>query len=140
MVYGVALGPGDPELLTIKALRILQESDVIFYPGSTFNGVQKSFVYPLLEFHNLRDKDLRGFYLEMSDDRSQSKKVYETTAFEIQKLATQGKKVVIVCEGDMLHKKIVEVRQLYFETPSNFNPSLGISHSYLSLSLSFFSA
>ena len=101
MVYGVALGPGDPELLTIKALRILQESDVIFYPGSTFNGVQKSFVYPLLEFHNLRNKDLRGFYLEMSDDRSQSKKIYETTAFEIQKLANQGKKVAIVCEGDL---------------------------------------
>ncbi|WP_299624864.1 precorrin-2 C(20)-methyltransferase [uncultured Tenacibaculum sp.] len=101
MVYGVALGPGDPELLTIKALRILQESDVIFYPGSTFKGVQKSFVYPLLEYHNLRDKDLRGFYLEMSDNRSQSKKVYETTAFEIQKLAAKGKKVAIVCEGDL---------------------------------------
>ncbi|SNR16573.1 precorrin-2 C(20)-methyltransferase [Tenacibaculum jejuense] len=101
MVYGVALGPGDPELLTIKALRILQESDVIFYPGSTFKGVQKSFVYPLLEYHNLKDKDLRGFYLEMSDNRSQSKRVYETTAFEIQKLAAKGKKVAIVCEGDL---------------------------------------
>ncbi|WP_075343170.1 precorrin-2 C(20)-methyltransferase [Tenacibaculum agarivorans] len=101
MVYGVALGPGDPELLTIKALRILQESDVIFYPGSTFKGEQKSFVYSLLEYHNLKDKDLRGFYLEMSDNRSQSKKVYETTAFEIQKLATKGKKVAIVCEGDL---------------------------------------
>ncbi|CAM1343231.1 precorrin-2 C(20)-methyltransferase [Tenacibaculum amylolyticum] len=101
MVYGVALGPGDPELITIKGLRVLQESDVIFYPGSTFKGMQKSYVYPLLSYHNLEDKDLRGFYLEMSDDRSQSKKVYENTASEVQKLVAEGKKVAIVCEGDL---------------------------------------
>lgn len=101
MVYGVALGPGDPELVTIKALRVLQESDIIFYPGSIFKGIQKSYVYPLLEYHNLEDKDLRGFYLEMSDDRSQSKKIYELTALEVQKLVVEGKKVAIVCEGDL---------------------------------------
>jgi len=33
-IYGVALGPGDPELITIKALKCLQKSDVIYYPGS----------------------------------------------------------------------------------------------------------
>lgn len=101
MVYGVALGPGDPELLTIKALRVLKESDVIFYPGSSYQGVKKSYVYPLLKYHQLKDKNLRGFYLEMSDDRSQSKKVYASTAKEIQQLVKIGKKVAVVCEGDL---------------------------------------
>lgn len=31
--YGVSVGPGDPELLTIKAVNILKNSDVIFLPS-----------------------------------------------------------------------------------------------------------
>ena len=27
--YGVSMGPGDPELMTVKAVRILKEADVI---------------------------------------------------------------------------------------------------------------
>ena len=101
MVYGVALGPGDPELLTIKALRVLQESDVIFYPGSSFQGKKKSYLFPLLSYHNLESKELRGFYLDMSDDRTQAKEVYYSTAREIQELTNSGKKVSVVCEGDL---------------------------------------
>ena len=33
-LYGVGIGPGDPELLTLKALRIIRESPVIALPGS----------------------------------------------------------------------------------------------------------
>ena len=31
-LYGVGVGPGDPELLTLQAVRIIRESDVIFAP------------------------------------------------------------------------------------------------------------
>lgn len=37
MVYFIGVGPGDPELLTIKALKIIQISDVIIYAGSLIN-------------------------------------------------------------------------------------------------------
>ena len=33
MLIGLGLGPGDPELLTLKAIRILKESDKVFVPG-----------------------------------------------------------------------------------------------------------
>lgn len=32
-LYGIGVGPGDPELLTLQAVRIIRESDVIFAPG-----------------------------------------------------------------------------------------------------------
>ncbi|MDY8136634.1 precorrin-2 C(20)-methyltransferase [Aquimarina sp. 2201CG5-10] len=100
-IYGIALGPGDPELLTLKALRILKEVDLIFYPGSVAKGVKKSFVYPILQYHGLEDKELKGFFLEMSNDRKQASEVYEATAKEIAIASSSGKKIAVVCEGDI---------------------------------------
>ena len=31
-LYGIGVGPGDPELLTLKAYKILNQADVIFCP------------------------------------------------------------------------------------------------------------
>lgn len=45
--YGIGVGPGDPELLTIKAVKILQSSDVIYVP--TKSTVDKSFAYSIIQ-------------------------------------------------------------------------------------------
>lgn len=100
-IYGVALGPGDPELLTLKALRILKEADLIFYPGSINKGIKKSFVLPILQYHGLDTKELKGFFLKMSDDRKQATEIYRSTAKEIKEAYHLGKKIAIVCEGDI---------------------------------------
>ena len=36
-VFFVGSGPGDPELITIKAKRLLEKADVIIYSGSLLN-------------------------------------------------------------------------------------------------------
>ena len=32
-LYGIGIGPGDPELLTLKAVRLIRENEVIALPG-----------------------------------------------------------------------------------------------------------
>ena len=33
-LYGVGVGPGDPELMTLKAVRMIRENDIIAVPGA----------------------------------------------------------------------------------------------------------
>ena len=37
-LYGVGVGPGDPELITLKALRLTKEADILAFPGENPNG------------------------------------------------------------------------------------------------------
>ena len=39
VIYAVGLGPGDYEMITLKAKKVLEESDIIFLSGGkVFNG------------------------------------------------------------------------------------------------------
>ena len=37
-LYGVGVGPGDPELITVKAVRIIKTADIIFTAASPKNA------------------------------------------------------------------------------------------------------
>ncbi|MFR2649516.1 MAG: SAM-dependent methyltransferase, partial [Blautia coccoides] len=45
-LFGLGVGPGDPELLTLKALRLIRESEVIAVPG---NDVKESVAYKIVK-------------------------------------------------------------------------------------------
>ena len=49
ILYGIGVGPGDPELLTLKAQRLINDSDVVAYPApETGDGIALEIVRPLL--------------------------------------------------------------------------------------------
>ena len=51
---GVGLGPGDPELITVKGLKALLAADVVFYPATDISeGGQVSFSARILDGLNL---------------------------------------------------------------------------------------
>ncbi len=79
-VYFVGFGPGDVELLTLKAYRLLKEADLIIYPGSI---IEEKF---LSEFEGQKINS-HGMKLE---------EIVET----IERAVREGKKVVRVQSGD----------------------------------------
>ncbi len=101
-IFGVSLGPGDPDLITVKALKALKESDLIFFPGSlTRDGRTESYVRPMLDSYGLDEEKLHGFYLIMGLDRTAAEETYRETALKIILAWNEGKKISIVCEGDL---------------------------------------
>lgn len=101
-IFGVALGPGDPDLLTIKGLKILQKVDLIYYPGAKFpSGRRASYAWSILEQLDLDPQKCRGFYLAMKDDREEAEATYWAVFQEIMEAYQAGKTIAIVSEGDL---------------------------------------
>lgn len=101
-IYGVALGPGDPDLITVKALKCLQESDVIFFPGSyDKEGNKTSFSKNILDHLDLDSDKMRGIFLEMRSDRIHAEKIYESCYAEMFDLYKEGNIISFVSEGDI---------------------------------------
>lgn len=68
ILYGVGVGVGDPEMMTIKAARILKESDLICIPSS---DRQKCRAFRIAEaaVPEIGNKEILGIDIEMSIDR-----------------------------------------------------------------------
>ena len=95
-ISGVSLGPGEPELITLKALKALQEADVIYCPGTQ----AKSRARDILEALPIKMDRVRLFHVPMSKDRTLANQAYDAICAEIADLVAMGKNVAITAEGD----------------------------------------
>jgi precorrin-4/cobalt-precorrin-4 C11-methyltransferase len=57
-VYFVGAGPGDPELLTIKAKRLMEKTEICVYAGSLINPEVLDYLPSSAEKHNSANMDL----------------------------------------------------------------------------------
>lgn len=99
-ITGVGLGPGDPDLITVKGLRMLQLADVIFYPASAIGEERvSSFSLPILQKLDVSEKAVPLLLPMNSADRE---RCYLEAYALIRKEYDKGLKVVVVSEGDIL--------------------------------------
>ncbi|WP_289004885.1 precorrin-2 C(20)-methyltransferase [uncultured Parabacteroides sp.] len=97
----VSLGPGEPELITVKGLRQLQKADIIYCPA-TRNRQRESIsrAADIVRALEINETAIHCFILPMSKDRTEAWKVYDTLYNEAATQYVEGKQIVIVAEGD----------------------------------------
>ncbi|MED4533309.1 precorrin-2 C(20)-methyltransferase [Metabacillus fastidiosus] len=100
-LYGVGVGPGDPELITVKAFRTLKEADVIAYPKKLKGS--KSYAHRIIDcYFQPEEKDMLGLVFPMTKDPDILEKKWTETVELVWEQLTQGKDVAFVTEGDPL--------------------------------------
>lgn len=99
IVYLVGVGPGDPELLTLKAARIIRQADVIAYPQKPGEA---SLALNIAQQHVSSNSEKLPVEMPMKVDRQAGQNAYDRAARKIVERIKQGKSVVYLCEGDPL--------------------------------------
>ena len=96
-LYGLGVGPGDPELITLKALRLLRAAAVVAYPApETGDSLARAIVAPHLP-GGQTEIVLR---MPMVASRFPAREVYDRAAVEIGGHLDAGRDVAVLCEGD----------------------------------------
>ncbi len=98
-LYGIGVGPSDPELLSLKAVKYIKTAQLIAYPTNK-QGV--SFAREIASPYIDNDAQEFGFYIPMKTDRSAANIEYDKAATHIEAHLTNGKNVACLCEGDSL--------------------------------------
>lgn len=105
--FGVGVGPGDPELLTLKAFKLIQSAPVIAYLlGESGNAQAKQIARLALDERQTAlgpmACDEIVIKMPMSKDRNLANQAYDDGAVRIREKLKAGKDVVFLCEGDPL--------------------------------------
>ncbi|HBR17301.1 MAG: precorrin-2 C(20)-methyltransferase [Deltaproteobacteria bacterium RIFCSPLOWO2_12_FULL_43_16] len=101
ILYGVGIGPGDPELLTLKAVAILKKADVIAVPKSKEEADSRalSIVEKMVD---CKGKEILELILPMTKEKEILAKARKEVAALISEKLKQGKVVACITLGDPL--------------------------------------
>lgn len=99
-LYGIGIGPGDPELLTLKAVRLIRECGVIAVPGKE---AKKSIAYRIAvqAVPELSEKQLLALDMPMTKDRKVLEASFRAAADLLEEQLNAGRDVAFLTLGDV---------------------------------------
>ncbi|MEV4624769.1 precorrin-2 C(20)-methyltransferase [Micromonospora sp. NPDC049523] len=104
-LYGVGLGPGDPELVTVKAARLVERADVIAYHSARHGrSVARTIAEPYLRDGQIEEALTYPVTTEKPEHpdgyRAEIEEFYAASAARLAAHLDAGRDVVVLCEGD----------------------------------------
>ncbi len=97
ILYGIGVGPGDPELITLKALRVLQSVPVIAWPAPLEgDSIARRIAAP----HIVHDPEEIPIRMQIEATQFPDRSVYDQAAQKIGAHLEAGRDVAALCEGD----------------------------------------
>ncbi len=114
-LYGLGVGPGDPELITVKAYRKLKDCPVIAYPKKRKGS--KSYAHQIVDVYLKSDeKDMLGLVFPMTKDPVILEREWLNTVEVVWEKLKEGKDVAFVTEGDpLLYSTFIHMMNLMKE-------------------------
>lgn len=99
ILYGIGVGPGDPELMTLKAVRLIEENEVIAVPGA---NVKETVAYKIAvqAVPSLAKKELLPIHMPMTHDKAEMEENHRKGAQVLAEYLEKGKNVVFLTLGD----------------------------------------
>jgi precorrin-2/cobalt-factor-2 C20-methyltransferase len=99
ILYGVGVGPGDPELLTLKAIRIIKECEVIAIPDS---GKDNCIAYQIVEkaMAEIAQKEIISVDMPMTKDKAVLEESHRKGTELIAGYLEKGTSVAFLTIGD----------------------------------------
>lgn len=116
--YGIGVGPGDPELVTLKAIRAIESLDVLVVPSGNSEG--KSEAYLIAESYVQPHTTVASRHFPMTKDVTRRDEQLAVIAREIVSMMEEGKRVGFLTLGDpMVYSTYVYLlRRIHLVSPT----------------------
>ncbi|MBM4288772.1 MAG: precorrin-2 C(20)-methyltransferase [Deltaproteobacteria bacterium] len=99
VLYGIGVGPGDPELITLKALRVLERVPYVFAAASTKNDY--SLALNIVR-HYIAQAEVEPLHFPMTSDRGILEQAWEANARKVLEVLQRGQDAAFLTIGDPL--------------------------------------
>lgn len=97
-LYGVGVGPGDPELITMKAVRVIKEADIVFTAASSKNTY--SLAVEIAAPYIAQGTVIEKLSFPMTKDEKETETAWVNNARQIADTLQNGKTAVFLTLGD----------------------------------------
>lgn len=116
ILYGVSVGPGDPELMTLKAVKTIEKCEVVAVPRSSGVADTVAFGIARQAVPGISEKRIIELDMPMTRDKAELERIRQNAEDALATLLSEGKNVAFLTIGDVsiystysyIHERIVK--------------------------------